>query len=108
MHDRRDCVPDMRDASHSSYWCRTQAKAERASVLIRHTRQRVRRLNAVMSRVHSALTLAMPRSLNCCASSWFLMIAKRGSTSGNAGVHTIAWPHRFAIHSLCPSHRDVV
>ena len=50
----------------------TQAKAERASVLIRHTRQRVRRLNAVTSRVHSALTLAMPRSLNCCASSWFL------------------------------------
>ena len=61
----------------------TQAKAERASVLIRHTRQRVRRLNAVTSRVHSALTLAMPRSLNCCASSRFLMIAKRGSTSGS-------------------------
>ena len=47
---------------------RTQTKAERASVLIRHTRQRVHRLNAVTSRVHSALTLAMPRSLNCCAS----------------------------------------
>ena len=44
---------------------RTQTKAERASVLIRHTRQRVRRLNAATSRVHSALTLAMPRSLKC-------------------------------------------
>ena len=79
---------------------RTQRKAERASVLIRHTRQRVRRLNAVTSRVHSALTLAMPRSLNCCASSRFLMIAKRGSTSGSRRTY-ICLASSVAIHSLC-------
>ena len=55
-------VPIMRDARRRPLG-RTQRKAERASVLIRHTRQRVRRLNAVARvELHSAFTLAMPRS----------------------------------------------
>ena len=49
--------------------------------LERHTRQRVRRLKAVASIVHSAATLTRPRSRNLRAPCWSLMIPKTGSTS---------------------------
>ena len=49
--------------------------------LERHTRQRVRRLKAVASIVHSAATLTRPRSRNLRAPCCSLMIPKTGSTS---------------------------
>ena len=49
--------------------------------LERHTRQRVRKLKAVASIVHSAATLTRPRSRNLRAPCCSLMIPKTGSTS---------------------------
>ena len=46
-----------------------------------HTRQRVRRLKAVANMIHSAATLARPRSRNLRALCCSLMIPKTGSTS---------------------------
>ena len=48
---------------------------------LRHTRQRVLRLKAVATIVHSAFTLSMPRNVNRRAPSWFLRMAKSGSTN---------------------------
>ena len=50
-------------------------------MLDRRTRQRVLRLKAVASTIHSAATFARPRSRNLRAPCCSLMIPKTGSTS---------------------------
>ena len=56
-------------------------RLELVVVRVRHMRQRVRRLNVVANKAHSAATLALPRNKNLRAPRCSLRIPKTGSTS---------------------------
>ena len=97
MCDRCDGAPKCE--MQGSPLTHSHMKAEQAAVLARHIRQRVRRLKAVASRLHSAFTLVSPLRVNCCAPSWFLSMAKSGSISGSRRRYA-CFASSVAIQSL--------
>ena len=68
------------------------------------TRQRVRKLNAVASKLNSALTLVRPRSRNLLAFIWSLRIPKVGSLSSRRRAYRLRASSE-RIHCRCLSNK---